>query len=233
MLGMTIDPYMIDAATIDDPRAAYRALASAAKSYLMRMDASATGKAESQPIAMHTRIRGTGPGVCFGRLVELMESGLGLKWESPFEGSVHVSGAALPASEILQEERDDGFLFLRFNAGTDDLPLHVHPESDRFILVIGGRGFFHVSADSPGAVAIDSIRNVPARDRDAFMFQRGTVHTFSTAGHPLTLLSYHRPFVPLCDSAQYELTQPHLLPKEFLRGVRGNVSFDAAWTSCG
>ena len=61
------------------------------------------------------------------------------------------------------------------------------------------------------------------------MFRRGAVHTFSTAEHALTLLSYHRPFIELDDPAQYILVQPPLSPADFLRDVHSRVSFDA-WT---
>ena len=136
-----------------------------------------------------------------------------------------------PRADVLRDPaRTDGFLALRFAAGTRDLPLHVHPASDRFILAIRGRGFFHVSAAPPHEAHRHPIRHAAVRDRDALMFRRGAVHTFSTAEHPLTLLSYHRPFIELEDPAQYVLTEPPLVPAAFLRDVQSRVSFDAAWT---
>lgn len=38
----------------------------------------------------------------------------------------------------------------------------------------------------------ERIKHLPVRDRDALMFRRGLVHTFSTVEDPLVLLSYHR-----------------------------------------
>lgn len=71
------------------------------------------------------------------------------------------------------------------------------------------------------------------RDRDALMFRRGLVHTFSTAEDPLVLLSYHRPFVPLDEPGQYTPADPPLAPREILADCRSQVSFDAAWTVAG
>jgi len=230
--GFIFDPYVVEASATTDARSAYRALASAAASYLGEMDAAVANNTLPPRVAMHTRVRGTGPGVAFGHLIELIQTGLHLDWQSPFEGSNNVSGVELPARVVLGEDRDDGFLFLRFAANTQDLTLHIHPLSDRFIYVIGGRGFFHVTDSPLHDLLCAKFQHIPARDRDAFMFRKNTVHTFSTAAHPLLLLSYHRPFVPLLDADQYETTEPALLPKDFLRGVQGNVSFDAAWTLC-
>ena len=142
-----------------------------------------------------------------------------------------MSGAAIRGAQVLGDPaRTDGFLALRFSAGTRDRPLHVHPDSDRFIFAIGGRGFFHVSAAPRDAVGGHPLRHAAVRDRDALMFRRGTVHTFSTAEHALTLLSYHRPFIELEDPAQYVLTEPPLAPAIFLRDMQSRVSFDGAWT---
>jgi len=62
------------------------------------------------------------------------------------------------------------------------------------------------------------------------MFRRGVVHTFSTAEHSLTLLSYHQPFIELDDPEQYMLTDPPMMPGSFLAGIKPSVVFDAAWT---
>ena len=105
---------------------------------------------------------------------------------------------------------------------------HVHPGSDRFTFAIGGHGFFDVSGAPLRDVQRHPIRHTAVRDLDAMMFPRGAVHTFSTAEHPLTLLSYHRPFIELSDPAQYVLTEPPLTPEDFLPGVQSSVSFDRA-----
>jgi len=227
MRAIAIEPYAIDPHAVPTGAEAFRALAGAAASYLGHLDAIA--ETSSCP-AMVTRIRGTGPGVSFGTLISAIEQQFTLDWTCPFEGSPNVAGAPLLANMILGEEQTDGFLFLRFVPGTRDLPLHIHPESDRFIFVIGGRGFFHIANKSLENCAPSNVRHVPARDRDAFMFRRGVVHTFSTAEHPLVLLSYHRPFIALDDDSQYAVGSTPLTPAEFLKGYRSSVSFDAAWT---
>jgi mannose-6-phosphate isomerase-like protein (cupin superfamily) len=230
MLGLAIPPFSIDATCASDRRAALRALAAAAQSYLQQFD-EATGRGLLPArTALVTRVRGTGPGVSFGSVVAAVEAGFSLQWTCPFEGSINVSGAALPIGAALGESRDDGFLFLRFAPGTVDLPLHIHPESDRFIFVIGGRGFFHVTDEPLDAAPSSEVCHSPARDRDALMFRRGVVHTFSTAEHPLSLLSYHRPFVPLDEPNQYTVSVPPVTPAQFLSSCTSRVSFDAAWT---
>lgn len=229
MRAIAIQPISIDPTAITTGEAAYRALASAAGSYLARLDSLVAEHGAPDRCAMVTRVRGTGPGVSFGHLIDTLEQNISRTWECPFEGSQNVSGASMLAADVLGEARTDGFLFLRFAPHTRDLPLHIHPASDRFIYVIGGRGFFHLSPGGLYDCVIDRIRHVPARDRDAFMFRRGVVHTFSTAEHPLLLLSYHRPFIALDDDSQYTVGSHPLIPEEFLRGHRSAVSFDAAW----
>lgn len=230
MLGLFIKPFVIPVVAASDAENAYRAVAEAARHFLGSLDTAVSTGALPPRIALNTRIRGTGPGVRFGDLVQRLEE-LKPAWQCPFEGSNRVSGAELPAAEILHEPRDDGLLFLKFQPHTLDLPLHVHDDSDRFIYVIGGRGFFHVTGEPLEADHQSQIRHVPARDRDALMFRRGTVHTFSTAEHPLYLLSYHRPFIPIVSPNQYRVSRPALRPAEFLDGVRGCVSFDSGWNT--
>jgi hypothetical protein len=232
MLGLCIPPVRLNARCSRKPEEALRALAFAAQSYLNRLDGIVTDGGAPLRTALVTRVRGTGPGVSFGRLVAAIEAGFPLAWSCPFEGSMNVSGAALPIGPALGEDRDDGFLFLKFAPQTLDLPLHIHPESDRFIFAIGGRGFFHLTDDSLAAVATE-VHHMPVRDRDALMFRRGVVHTFSTAEHPLTLLSYHRPFVPLDAPGQYTVSDPPRYPRDFLLSCASEVSFDAAWTRIG
>lgn len=225
---LTINPIPVGAAAA---KAAYAALADAAGMYLDRLLGIAGGGANPGRAALITRIRGTGPGASFGDLVARIQDGLEFEWQTPFEGSHNVSGAVLEASRILGCDRDDGFLLLRFAAGTLDLPLHTHELSERFICVLEGRGLYHVAPDPLKSVAIERVRHVPVRSRDVLMFTRGVVHTFSTDTEPLTLLSYHRPYIPLEDQGQYRVSDKPLLPRDFLAGVRGRVSFDAGWTS--
>ena len=156
---------------------------------------------------------------------------LPLQWACPFEGSHNVSGATVSGAELLGPGRTDGFLFLRFAPGTQDLPLHVHPSSDRFIFAIGGRGFFHLAPDPLNAIAPSRVNHMAVRDRDALMFRRGAVHTFSTAAeHELLLLSYHQPFIELDDPDQYAVSADPVTPRQFLPEVTSTISFDPAWS---
>jgi hypothetical protein len=229
MLSFGIEPVRLDPAAARGPVEAYLALASAATFYLGRFeDAVASGQLQPRS-ALVTRVRGTGPGVSFGSLVDAVRT-LPLRWACPFEGSHNVSGATVSGADLLGPGRTDGFLFLRFAPGTQDLPLHVHPSSDRFIFAIGGRGFFHLAPDPLDAIDPSRVNHMPVRDRDALMFHRGAVHTFSTAGHELLLLSYHQPFVSLDDPAQYAVSADPVTPAQFLPGCTSSISFDAAWS---
>jgi hypothetical protein len=119
--------------------------------------------------------------------------------EIPFEGSDLVSGGAWIAERILA--RSDGgtapldaaIAKLRWESGADDLPLHVHDHSARFIIVLEDRGYFHVTDHSPERFDGTGVRSIPARERDIFAFTSGLLHTFSTAEHPMTLLSVQVP----------------------------------------
>ncbi|MCA9296792.1 MAG: cupin domain-containing protein [Phycisphaerales bacterium] len=173
------------------------------------------------------RVRGTGPGVSFGAVIETIRRGFPIDMQSPFEGSENVSGGILlPAS--WGTDGDDGFLFLRFSPGTKDLPLHSHEHSDRFIYVLGGRGFFCVSEAAGEGGRDQTVRRVPIRSRDVVMFKRGVVHTFETANEPLRLLSYHAPFVPLNDPKQYSIA-----PIGHRSQEEPTIQCDAAWLRLG
>ena len=114
--------------------------------------------------------------------------------------------------------------------------VHHRPSrsSDRFIYAIGGRGFFHLAPDPLNAIAPSRVGHMPVRDRDALMFGRGGVHTFSTAAeHELLLLSYHQPFIELDDPAQYVVSAVPVTPREFLAGATSSISFDPAWSPVG
>jgi mannose-6-phosphate isomerase-like protein (cupin superfamily) len=229
MLAFGIQPVTLDTLAMASPAAAFMALASAAQSYLGQLDQGVDVEVLPQRVALLTRVRGTGPGVSFGHLVEALEPAA-LQWVSPFENCSSVKGAVLRGADVVGSTRNDAFLFLEFAPETRELPLHIHQDSDRFIYAIGGRGFFHVSHDPLETGRSRRIRHVPVRDRDALMFRRGTVHTFSTGEHPLTLLSYHHPYVPLEDERQFKVSEQPEKPSEFLRGQRSSVSFDPAWS---
>jgi mannose-6-phosphate isomerase-like protein (cupin superfamily) len=229
MLAFGIQPVTVNPLAVESPSEAFIALASAAQSYLRRLDDGVSAESLPSRVALLTRVRGTGPGVHFGQLVEALEPAA-FRWVCPFEGCSSIRGAVVRGADVVGDRRDDAFLFLEFAPYTTGLPLHIHEDSDRFIYGIGGRGFFHVSHDPLERGRGRSLRHVPVRDRDALMFRRGTVHTFSTGEHPLTLLSYHRPYVPLEDEKQFRVSERPEKPSEFLRGLQSSISFDSAWS---
>jgi len=175
--------------------------------------------------ALLGRVRGTGPGVSFGAYVEALKREFAVEMISPFEGSDSVAGGVLLPQDAGLAGRDDGFLFLRFDASCRDLPMHTHDHSERLIYVVEGRGFFHVQDGGPE----DSIRHVPVRSRDVLMFRHGTLHTFSTQTEQLHLLSYHAPFIALDDPRQYSLPDNVVYPAETACEKDSRVSCDAAW----
>lgn len=210
-------------------RSAFLGLLDAAQSYVLELRRVTPLDPPVPGYALLGRIRGTGPGVSFGALVDAMREAHPVVLQSPFEGSPTVGGAVLHPRDLLDEPRDDAMLLLRFDAGSVDLPMHAHEHSERFIYVVSGRGYFHVSDDPVTRLTPAGIRHIPVRARDALMFRRGTVHTFSTDREPLLLLSYHGPYVALHDPAQYTLAQPTTCPAGLMDASRSAVSFDAAW----
>lgn len=229
--SLFIPSLSINPAAAVSARAAFEALADTAAAYLTLLDGEMDAGESAGESAWVSHVRGTGPGVSFGALVAAIESSGAVQFQRPFEGSMNVSGAPLAAAEFLRTDRDDGLLFLRFESETVDLPLHIHPLSDRFIFVIGGRGFFHVANKPLEVCEPQDVHHIAARDRDVFMFRRGVVHTFSTASHPLMLLSYHRPFIELDDDTQYQTASKPLTPRAFRSCAQSRVTIGSAWSS--
>jgi len=148
--------------------------------------------------------------VRFGRLTEVS------MWETPkslhdgllashpirvdvgFEGNPGVEGGAWRPSD----GGDDGLVHLRFAAGTEDLPLHVHEFSHRLLVVTSGLGLFHYLPDVRES---RELRSVAVSSGDAVLFTRGVVHTFTAPLNDLTLLSYHTPFFEFDDSCQFRI----------------------------
>lgn len=184
----------------------------------------------SAPRAMIGRVRGTGPGVSFGSVVDAIRSAFPTEMKTPFEGSNNVAGGVLLPAEAGMDGRDDGLLFLRFGAHAGDLPMHTHEHSDRLIYVLEGRGFFHVVPGDLASFDGHDVRHVPLRSRDVLLFKRGTVHTFSTGAEPLSLLSYHAPFLALDDPRQYTLPPRIVLPAEVTDTSRSRITCDPAWS---
>lgn len=172
--------------------------------------------------ALTGRVRGAGPGVSFREQIAVLERDHPVELVFPFEGSNHVGGAAWRAADLLTppllpdhaprlspsllpRSAAAGIAKLHWRAGADDLPMHSHPTSDRVIVVLEGRGFFHASGQPLDRFDGTDVRTIAARSGDVFVFRRGTVHTFSTADHGMTLISCHLPFLELDDPAQYAL----------------------------
>ena len=122
-----------------------------------------------------------------------------IRVEAGFEGNPGVEGGAWRPSD----GGDDGLVHLRFAAGTEDLPLHVHEFSDRLLLVTSGIGLFHYL---PPAATMQELRAVVVEAGDAVLFSRGVVHTFTAPLCDLTLLSYHSPFIELNDERQFKIS---------------------------
>lgn len=119
---------------------------------------------------------------------------------------------------------------LRWETRADDLPMHCHGHSDRCIVVLEGRGFFHVTDETIDGFTGRSVRTVAARERDVFVFTRGVVHTFSTAEHPMVLLSCHLPFIDPADPKQYTLPEVLWTPGEALRNVSDQIVTLDGWS---
>lgn len=150
------------------------------------------------------RIRGTGPGISFGSFIDQLDAAYPLTLEFPFEDSERVGGAVWDCPAILGDPTIKAAITkLRWLDHAQDLPMHAHEYTDRFIVVTGGRGFFHWSDQSIEDFDGSSMQTIAARDRDVFVFRRGLMHTFSTAEHDMTLLSIQSPFIPFHDPRQY------------------------------
>jgi mannose-6-phosphate isomerase-like protein (cupin superfamily) len=178
---------------------------------------------------MVSRLRGTGRGVHFRDLVAALERDHPLTLQSPFEGSELVAGAAWEGPSLIGSGCTAALAKLRWSPGADDLPMHVHDHSDRFIIVDKGRGYFHVSDQPIERFDGSDVRSVPARERDVFVFTRGVVHTFSTAEEPMTLLSCQLPFLPFEDPHQYRLPQIRWTARENPESTPARVALDPSW----
>ncbi len=177
------------------------------------------------PFAAAGRVRGTGPGVSFSGLVAELEAAHPLDLVFPFEGSDRVGGAAWVASELMTQDDPRGIAKLRWDPGADDLPMHAHMTSDRFIVVLEGRGFFHASGQPLDAFDGTDVRTIAARRHDVFAFTRGVVHTFSTGQtEGMTLLSVHLPYIALGDPEQYALPEVRWIARERLEASSSRIT---------
>ncbi len=181
-------------------------------------------------VAAVGRLRGSGRGIHFRDLVASLEAERPLTLHSPFENSALVAGAAWDSNEILPGGASGGLAKLRWSAGADDLPMHVHEHSERFIIVHEGRGFFHVSDQSIDGFDGSDVRTIPARERDVFIFTRGVAHTFSTLDEPMLLLSCQLPFLSFDDPNQYRLPRCIWTARANPDAIEPKVGCDPAWT---
>lgn len=231
MSALTFDPVTVGDARahlLEGPGLLARLLDTAAE-YVGRLRQRVEAGELPPRVALFGRVRGTGPGVSFTQIFERLRAVLPLPLVSPFEECDSVAGAVMEARELVSAGRDDALLVLRFGAGSRELPMHAHEDSERFIYVVSGRGFFHVSNERVDEFAGRDIRHIPVRASDIVMFSRGTVHTFSTDREPLVLLSYHAPYVPLEDDRQYAVPPLRICPGLTADPQQSRIACDAAW----
>ncbi len=220
-----------DVGTESDGALALRSLLAWASEGLRRFDELVALDADNATRVVIGRVRGRGPGVAFGSVFQAVERAFPRQLESPFEGTDAVAGTAWVGDDLLDDPSGLGMLKLRFSPGTDDLPMHSHEHSDRFIVVLEGRGFYHASCQPVTGFDGRKYQTIAVRERDVLMFRRGTVHTFSTTGHPLVLMSVHRPFVALDATGQYTLPPVRCLPGREPPKSGRLIGCDWGWTA--
>ena len=132
---------------------------------------------------------------------------------SPFEDCDTIAGGLWTADRVFSDPREDGLAKLRFGAGTNDLPAHVHEHSDRCLYVLEGEGLFHASPCDWRTFGGSGMKSVPVRAGDVVVFNRGVLHTFSAPRRDLVLVSYHSPALSFDDPRQYTLPRLHWLPQ--------------------
>ncbi|MBA5868106.1 MAG: cupin domain-containing protein [Nitrospira sp. CR1.3] len=138
-------------------------------------------------------------------LMTAIDSEYDLPLYSPFEDTESIAGALWSGHELFGLGREDALAKLRFSAGTLDLPLHVHEHSDRFIVVLSGKGRFWWSEESWRKFTGIGIQSTPVHVGDVLVFTRDLLHTFSAPDEDLLLLSYHSPEISFNDPRQFTL----------------------------
>lgn len=181
------------------------------------------------PLALVSRLRGTGRGVSLSTLLDQLDRDHPLQLVAPFEGSDLVSGAVWMPEQVTGKPSAMSIAKLKWSAGALDLPMHVHEHSDRFIIVRKGRGYFHVSDESVDDFTGTRVRSIPARERDVFMFSRGVVHTFSTDRDAMELVSCQSPFLPFDHPDQYRLPKVRWVAGERRDEYPVTVACDPGW----
>lgn len=191
-------------------REAFQGLCAMASTALDRFNSELAKRGGDGRGAAVGAVRGTGVGVSFGALVDALERDDPRKLQGPFENTDSISGAVWKACDLLGPEHDTALLKLRFEKGTDKLPLHAHLHSDRVIFVLSGRGFYHASSEPMESFTGRDVQSIAVRERDALVFTRGVIHTFTAPTQLLVLLSFHAPFVPLDQPDQYTVPASEL-----------------------
>lgn len=184
---------------------------------------------DRHPLALVSRLRGTGRGVSLSTLLDQLDRDHPLQLVAPFEGSDLVSGAVWMPEQVTGKPSAMSIAKLKWSAGALDLPMHVHEHSDRFIIVRKGRGYFHVSDESVDGFTGTRVRSIPARERDVFMFSRGVVHTFSTEREAMELVSCQNPFLPFDHPDQYRLPKVRWIAGERKDEYPVTVACDPGW----
>jgi len=179
------------------------------------------------PVAV-SQFRGTGPGASFGAMVDTALAEQPVTTHRPFENCHAIAGGGWTADQG-GDDSNDALIFLEFDAGARRLPMHAHEHSARFIVVLEGRGFFHATHDRLEGFTGRSVSTTAVRERDVVAFRAGVVHTFSTHRHPMTLLSFHAPYIPLDDPRQYSLPAVRWTAEERLDPESGAVRLGETW----
>jgi quercetin dioxygenase-like cupin family protein len=107
-------------------------------------------------------------------------------------------------SHLLNPKGNCGLIRMEFQAGCSKLPLHIHPLSDRILVILKGAGYGHYSNQGLDKLEAGNIHSIPVKAGTVIFFNRGLVHTFSTGPQPLTTLTYHHPFIEFEDHLSYE-----------------------------
>lgn len=146
--------------------------------------------------------------------MELAERSRPIELQSPFEDCETIAGGLWTADQVFDTPREDGLAKLRFAAGTNDLPAHVHEHSDRSLFVLEGEGTFHASPCDWRSFDGTGIESVPVRAGDVVVFNRGVLHTFSAPKRELVLISYHSPALAFDDPRQFTVPRIEWTPRE-------------------
>ena len=106
--------------------------------------------------------------------------------------------------DVLGNGRQDAIIRMSFEQGTDNLPLHVHEQSDRVLVVESGVGYGYYATVSPEIFSASDVRRVSIEAGDIITFPRNTTHTFQSTEELIKTITYHSPYVDFSDEASFE-----------------------------